>query len=193
MLRFTWNERKGRGSATAKSWPVKKGHFSIQVQGLTEGPGSCHQGAVSVSAAVPLQNLIQQPLQKKTKSVLHNGCRSSVDKRWMCSVPVQLKGAAPVLHSSSDTGTIPLFFFYWPTVCHNSNVGRAVSLNGGPALEHLLPWRRFCFMRNESLKNWAQWLTVYYNFSQSIIKKDVLGKWINKYWSKWRYNTTSCI
>lgn len=36
-------------------------------------------------------------------------------------------------------------------------------------------------------------LTVYYNFSQSIIKKDVLGKWINKYWSKWRYNTTSCI
>lgn len=177
MSRFTWNKRKGKGSATAKSWPVK-GAFSIQASGADRGPRFTSSVRLSVSQLLFLCRIWSNSLCKRKPNLLHDGCWGSVDKSWMCSVPVQLKRAAFLRHCLPQTLALspPFFLFCANTVCHNSSVGGAVSLNGGTALEHLLPWRRFCFMRNKSLKNWAQLLTVYHsNFLQSIIKKDVWG------------------
>lgn len=142
-----WNERKGSDSSIptcgrAGCWGRR-------------GPGPPHQASVSLSAVVPLQNLIQQPLQKQSESALQQGCCGSVDKSWMCSAPVQLNRAAPALHSSSRHWYPPPFFA--STICHNSSVGGADVLNGATALEHLLPSRPFCFIRNTSLKNGEQW------------------------------------
>lgn len=109
MSRSTWNKRKGRGSATAKSWPVK-GAFSIQASGADRGPRFTSSVRLSVSQLLFLCRIWSNSLCKRKPNLLHDGCWGSVDKSWMCSVPVQLKRAAPALHSSSDTGTIPFFF-----------------------------------------------------------------------------------
>lgn len=141
---------KREGRQRRRNHDPRKGRGS----GARQGPGSPHQASVRLSAVVPVQNLIQQPLQKQSESALQEGCRGSVDKSRMCSAPVQLKRAAPALHSSSRHWHPPPFFA--STICHNSSVGGADVLNGATALKHLLPSRPFCFIRNTSLTNGEQ-------------------------------------